>query len=111
MVVNPVVVTPILRSNAINLSATLQRSRVSVIGDVVVRSGGGAAVSGAVVSATWTRPGGTTVTQSATSGTNGVARFGTSGSRGTYSLRMNSITKSGYSFDAASSVLSNSITR
>lgn len=111
VVVNPVVVTPILRSNAINLSATLQRNRVSVIGDVVVRNGGGAAVSGAVVSATWTRPGGTTVTQSATSGTNGVARFGTSGSRGTYSLRMNSITKSGYSFDAASSVLSNSITR
>lgn len=54
IVVNPAVVTPVLLSSAINLSATLQRSRVSASGDVVVRNGSGAALSGAVVTATWT---------------------------------------------------------
>lgn len=111
VVVNPAVVVPVVRSAAINLSATLQRNRVSAIGDVVVRNASGAGVSGAVVSATWTRPGGSTATQTATTGSTGVARFSTSGSRGTYTLRINGISKAGYNFDGANSVLSNSITR
>ncbi|MBK8336257.1 MAG: hypothetical protein IPL03_06550 [Sterolibacteriaceae bacterium] len=111
IVVNPVVAIPVLRSTAINLAATLQRSRVNAIGDVVVGNGSGVAVSGAVVAATWTKPGGSTVTQTATSGSTGVARFSTSGSRGTYTLTVNSISKTGYTFDSANSVLSSSIAK
>lgn len=111
IVVNPVVVIPVLRSTAINLAGTLQRSRVNAIGDVVVGNGSGVAVSGAVVAATWTKPGGATVTQTATSGSTGVARFSTSGSRGTYTLTVNSISKTGYTFDSANSVLSSSIAK
>jgi len=109
--VNPVVITPTLRSTAINLSATLQRNKVSATGNVVVTNNSGAAVSGAVVSATWARPGGGTVTQTATTNSAGTARFTTSGTRGTYTLKVNSISKTGFSFDSANSVLSKSITR
>ncbi len=111
VVVNPVVAIPVLRSTAINLSATLQRSRVNASADVVVGNGSGVAVSGAVVAATWTKPGGATVTQTATTGSTGVARFSTSGSRGTYTLTVTNIGKTGYNFDGANSVLSSSITR
>ena len=51
------------------------------------------------------------MTQTATSGSTGVARFSTSGSRGTYTLTVNSISKTGYTFDSANSVLSSSIAK
>lgn len=111
VVVNPVVAIPVLRSTAINLAAMLQCGRVNAIADVVVRDGSGVAVSGAVVAATWTKPGGATVTQMATTGSTGVARFSTAGSRGTYSLTVTNIGKTGYNFDGANIVLSRSITR
>ena len=69
------------------------------------------AVTGAVVSTTWTKQGGTSVTQTATTGSTGVARFATSGNRGTYTLTVTNISKTGYTFDPANSVLSRSITR
>ncbi len=109
--VNPVISTPMLRSSAVTLSATLQRSRVTATGNVAVKDINGTVVPGAVVSATWTRPGGGTVTQTATTNTSGTARFSTSGNRGTYTLKINSISKTGYGFDSANSVLSRSITR
>lgn len=109
--VNPVIVTPMLRSTAVTLSATLQKSRVNASGSVVVKDASGAAVPGAVVSAIWTKPGGATVTQSATTGSTGNARFSTSGNRGTYILKINSICKAGYLFDRATSVLSGTVTR
>ncbi|MBL0125841.1 MAG: hypothetical protein IPP88_25365 [Betaproteobacteria bacterium] len=111
IVVNPVVVTPVLRSTAINLSATLQKNKVSASGNVVVQNSSGVVISGAVVSATWAKPGGTTVTATATTGSTGVARFSTNGNRGTYTLTVNNISKTGYNFDSTSSVLSASITK
>jgi PKD repeat protein len=108
--VNPVV-TQTLRSSAINLSTTLQRNRVNVTGNVSVKDSNGTAIPGAVVSSTWAIPGGGTVRQSATTNSTGIARFNTSGGRGTYTLNLNSISKTGYSFDSANSVLSKSITR
>jgi hypothetical protein len=101
----------VLRSTAINLSATLQGKKVSVTGNVVVKDGNGAAVSGAAVTATLTKPGGTTVTQSATTSSTGIAKFSTSGGRGTYTLSVTNITKTGYTFDPTNSVLSKSITK
>ncbi len=80
-------------------------------GNVVVKDGSGVAVSGAVVSATWTKPDGTTVTQTATTNSTGIAKFSTTGGRGTYTLTVSNITKIGYTFDAANSVLTKSITK
>lgn len=100
-----------MRSTAINLSALLQTGRVTVTGTVVVKSGSGAVILGAVVSATRTVPGGGTATQTATTNSTGSARFSVCGSRGTYTLTVNGISKSGYSFDSADSVLRKSITK
>jgi PKD repeat protein len=110
VIVNPVVAS-VLRSTDINLSATLQKNKVNVTGNVTVKNSSGAAISGAVVSTTWARPGGGTVTQTATTNSNGAARFSTSGGRGTYTLTVTGISKTGYSFDSANSVLSRSITK
>ncbi len=108
--VNPIV-TPALRSTAINLTATRSGSRVTASGQVVVRDAANAAVSGVSVNITWRKPDGATVTQTATTGSNGNASFNTSGGRGTYTLTVNNLTKTGYTFDSVHSVLSKSITR
>jgi PKD repeat protein len=110
IIVNPASNT-VLRSTAINLSATLQRRTVSVSGNVVVMNTSGAAVSGAVVSATWTNPGGATAAQTATTSSTGIAKFSTTGGRGTYTLKVGNVTKIGYTFDAGNGVLTKSITR
>lgn len=68
-------------------------------------------IAGVVVFVTWTRPGGTTANQFPTTANNGVARFSDSGRRGTYTLTINTISKTGSSFDSANSVLSTSITK
>lgn len=109
--VNPVIATPVLRSAAVTMSATLQRSKVSATGTVAVKDSNGAAIPGAAVSATWSKPGGGTVTQTATTNTSGSARFSTNGNRGTYSLRINTISKTGFNFDRANSILNGSITK
>ncbi len=101
----------VLRSTAINLSAALHGKKVSVTGNVVVKDGNGAAVSGAVVSATWAMPGGATAAQAATTSSTGIAKFSTSGGRGTYTLTVTNISKTGYTFDAANSILTKSITK
>ena len=78
---------------------------------VVVKNTSGAAVSGAVVSATWARPGGATVTQTATTSSTGIAKFSTTGGRGRYTLTVSNISKTGYTFDAANSALTKGITK
>jgi PKD repeat protein len=109
--VNPVVAAPVARSTSVNLTATLQRSRVTASGSVTVKDANGAVIPGAVISANWTRPDGSTVTQTATTSSTGIARFSTSGNRGTYILKVTGISKTGYGFDSANSILSGSITR
>jgi PKD repeat protein len=110
IIVNPASST-VLRSTAINLSATLQARKVSVTGNVVVRNTSGAAVSGVVVSATWAKPAGATAAQTATTNSTGIARFSTTGGRGTYTLTVGTITRTGYTFDAANSILTRSIAK
>ena len=100
-----------LRSTAINLSATRIGSRVNVSGQVVVRDAANTAVSGVNVNVTWRKPDGTSVTQTATTGSSGTASFSTSGGRGTYTLTVNNLTKTGYTFDAINSILTKSITK
>ncbi len=110
IIVNPAVST-VLRSTAINLSATLQKNKVNATGTVVVQDGNGLIMPGALVSVTWVKPGGGTVTQTATTNSTGSAKFNISGNRGTYMLTVKNIQKTGYSFDSANSVLSRSIAK
>ena len=100
-----------LRSTAINLSATRIGSRVNATGQVVVSDAANTAVSGVSVNVTWRKPDGTSVTQTATTGSSGTASFSTSGRLGTYTLTVNKLTKTGYTFDAANSTLTKSITK
>lgn len=110
VIVNPVI-SNVLRSTAVNLSATLKKTTVNVSGTVVVQDENGKAISGAVVSITWVKPNGRVVTQNAKTNASGVAKFSTSGNRGTYTLTVTNIRKTGYSFDSINSVLSGSITK
>jgi hypothetical protein len=87
------------------------RSRWAAHVAFALKDGNGAAVSGATVAATWTLPSGTTQTQTAATDTGGNANFSTRSVRGTYKLTVNNISKTGYTFDAANSVLTKSITK
>jgi PKD repeat protein len=100
-----------LRSTAINLSGTRNGSRVTVSGQVVVRDAANTAVSGVTVNVIWRKPDGTSVTQTATTGSSGTVSFSTSGNRGTYTMTVTNITKSSYTFNSAGSVLTKSITK
>ena len=64
-----------------------------------------------MVSATWTYPGRATSSQTATTSSTGIAKFSATGGHGTYTLTVGNITKTGYTFDAANSMLKNSITK
>ena len=98
-----------LRSTAINLSGKRIGSRVNVSGQVDVRDAANTAVSGVNVSITWRRPDGTAATQIALTGASGMASFNASGGRGTYTLTVTNLARSGYTFDAAGSLLTRSI--
>ncbi|HET7112503.1 MAG TPA: PQQ-binding-like beta-propeller repeat protein, partial [Pyrinomonadaceae bacterium] len=107
----PPVQAQLLRSTDILFSTKLSRSTLTVSASVVVKDENGASVPNAAVAVTWRLPDGATQTQSATTSSSGVARFSTRGSRGTYTLTVNNITKTGYTFDPANSVLSKTMTR
>jgi hypothetical protein len=98
-------------SSAVTLSAKLRGTSLNLTGNVVVKNGLGQAVQGASVTATWSKPGGVTQSQTVTTNQTGTARFSTSGQRGTYTLTVGGISKSGYLFDNSQGVLSGSITR
>lgn len=98
-----------LRSTNIALSSQARRYQVNVSGQVTVQSETGAAVRSATVFVTWTKPDGSTVNQSAVTNTQGRASFNTSGPAGLYTLRVTNITRSGWTFDPANSVLQASI--
>lgn len=100
-----------LRSTAINLSGTRIGSRVNVSGQVVVRDAANTAVSGVNVNVIWRKPNGTSVTQTATTGSSDTASFNTSGGRGTYTLTVTNLAKTGYTFDKANSILTKSLTK
>lgn len=101
----------VLRVAAITLGAKLSRGRVTVTGDVSVVDQRGTAGSGAVVSVRWTLPAGTQQQASATTGSDGRARFTIKGSRGTYVLTVTNVARPGAAYDAAGSVTSASISR
>lgn len=108
----PPTTTHFLRSTSISLSSKLSKNGiVSISAAVNVNDENGGSVSGATVAVSWTLPDGSTQNQTASTSSNGVARFSTSGRRGTYTLTINNITKSGYTFDRSNSVLIKTITK
>jgi hypothetical protein len=102
---------PALRVTQIAMSGSVRGSTASISGTVYVKDASGKAVSGAKVDAKWTLPNNTTKTVSGTTGNSGTVKLSTSGARGTYTLTVTNVTKSGYTFDKAGSVLSASITK
>ena len=88
------------------------RGNGSLVGLVTVVDENGAELIGAAVSATWMLPDGSTTTATASVSGRGTARFdvGDNGS-GTYMLTITEVSLGGYTFDAANSVLSNSIAK
>ena len=108
----PPTTTQFLRSTSISLSAKLSKNGiVSVSAAVNVNDENGGSVSGATVAVSWTLPDGSIQNQTANTSSNGVARFSTSGRRGTYTLTVSNITKSGWTFDRSNSVLSKTVTK
>jgi DnaJ-class molecular chaperone len=78
---------------------------------VVVKDQKGAAVAGATVATTWNLPPGITQNQTASTNLKGNANFDIRGGPGVYTVTITNISKDGYTFDAANSVLSKSITK
>ena len=102
----------LLRSASISLSAKLLKNRaLNVSASVTVKDENGVSVPSAAVSVSWRLPDGSTQDQTASTSNTGVAKFTTSGRRGTYTLSINDITKAGYTFDRTNSVLSKTITK
>jgi hypothetical protein len=101
---------PTLRAGDIDLRARVRRGVATVTATVTVLDGRGQPVPNAVVSATWTRPGGTIAAGTATTGSTGRAVLTTRAGRGTYTLTVDAIDKPGHVFDTAGSVRTASIT-
>lgn len=101
----------ILQVTKITLSARERNGVVTVNGTATILDQNNATVAGAVVKATWKHPGGQLLNQSATTDSKGLAKFSTTSGRGTYTLTIIDVAKSGYSFNKAGSVLSKSITK
>lgn len=100
----------LMRVTNISLSA-IGRSTVMVTGRVTVRDINGDAVRSALVTAEWTLPSGETATQTSITNSSGTATFWEEGRRGTFTLRIVSVTKNGLTFDPANSVMTKSVTR
>lgn len=100
-----------MRVTSISLSGKVRGSSITITGDVAVKNSLGQAVSNASVEIRWALPNGSTQTATAVTGATGRARFTVSGPRGTYTLSVVNVTKPGYTFDAAGSVLTKSITK
>lgn len=97
--------------SSISLSGTRQGRTTRITGDVFVQDGNGLAVAGASVFVRWTLPSDGSKMATVTTGSSGRARFSVSGPRGTYTLSVTGVSKAGYVFDAADSVLTKSITK
>jgi hypothetical protein len=108
----PTPVATSLRSTSIMLSAVpiKHTTTFTIAGAVAVKDERGAAVSGATVAISWKLPTGAIQTQSASSDNKGIANFTVKGGRGTYTITVTNLTKTGSTFDAAHSLLSKRIT-
>lgn len=100
-----------LKVTSISLSGNVSRGKAYITGYVYVKDAGGKTIQNATVTIRWSLPGGGIQTLTATTNSLGRASFNVSGARGTYTLTVTNVTKSGYTFDSAGSVLTKSITK
>lgn len=92
--------------SAMTVSSAKTTAGWTITTKVTVKSGT-ASVSGATVTIRYTDPNGALVTATATTNSSGVATFTRSvKTKGTYTVRVNSITKSGFSYLASGNVVS-----
>ena len=98
-----------MKVTSITLSGTVSGTKANITGYVYIKDGSGKAVSNANVAIRWTLPNGSTKTMNAITNSSGQAKFTVTSTRGTYTLTVTNVTKSGYIFDAAGSILSKSI--
>lgn len=99
-----------MRVTSITLSGTVSGSKANITGYVYVKDSSGRSIQNATVAIRWTLPNGSTRTMNATTNSSGQARFTVFSTRGRYTLTVTNVTKSGYVFDTAASILSRSIT-
>lgn len=99
---------PPLKSTKITLTAKTSGTSVKGTSKVTVQDGAGALVVGATVAVTWNLPSGATTSQSAVTSSKGVASFSVTDIAGTYTITVTDVSKAGYTFDAANSVLTKS---
>ncbi|MCU0488324.1 MAG: Ig-like domain-containing protein [Anaerolineales bacterium] len=100
-----------MRVTSITLSGTARGSTANISGTIVVKDSAGKAVPSARVEVRWTLPNGSNKTAIGNTNSSGSVKFSTSGARGTYTLTVLDVSKTGYIFDAANSILTKSITK
>ena len=100
------VTLPTLKSTKITLTARTSGTAVKGTSKVTIQDGAGALVSGATVAVTWNLPSGATISQTAVTSSKGLASFSVTDVAGTYTITVTDVSKAGYTFDSANSVLS-----
>jgi len=98
-----------LRSKSVDLKGHWAKPVATVDGKVTVKDENGDPVAQALVVTQWTKPDGTTEPQNAWTNKQGLAKFATTGGKGTYTLDVVNIVMSLYTFNPKRSVLSGSI--
>jgi hypothetical protein len=98
-----------MKVTSITLTGSLRGSQATITGYVYVKDGGGKSLSNVNVAVAWKLPNGVNKTATALTNSLGQAKFTVTSTRGTYTLTVTNVSKSGYVFDAAGSILSRSI--
>jgi hypothetical protein len=96
----------LVRSASLALGGSARGTTALPRATATIADAAGRAVSGAWVTGLWTLPNGTTRAAGAYSDSRGTVRFSTTGPRGIWTFTVTGIARSGYVFDAATSVLS-----
>jgi tol-pal system beta propeller repeat protein TolB len=100
-----------LRSKAIAFTKKRDNAGIELHGKVRVKNELRVLVPDALVGIQWTLPGGSTQTAQKLTDVNGLADFQLKGVHGTYTLTVIDITKQGFTFDPAKSLLSKTVTK
>ena len=99
----------LLRSTKITLTTSVARNGIKATGKVKVQDANGVAVVGVTVAVTWNLPSGQTTSRTATTSTKGLASFKVTDVSGSYTITVTNLTKTGYVFDPANSVLTKTV--
>ena len=98
-----------LRATSVEMDSRPKGQSVSVSATVTVADENRGVVSGALVSATWTLPDGSTVSESLETRAAGTVQFSLTGSGGTYRIDIDDIARAGYEFEPEHSILEGTV--